>query len=340
MTGIGVSLGWSHREPLDSIVGLVRDCEDRGVEACWVIDSQVAMRDAFALLANLATVTDRIMIGPGVTNLVTRHETVVANTLSTLSVLAPGRILAGLGAGDSAVFPIGLRPQTLTELRNGIGRLRKLLAGETVEGSDGSYALAGTSSHPAPIYLAASQPRMLELAGAVADGVIVMGPADPDVWASQLDHVTRGAMSVGRDPSTVTKDFWVTMAVGAESLNSVRSWASAQARWMARWKTVPASLQRFRPEMVRSAEAYDFSRHLSLSASHPGVISDELAAALAVVGTVAECVERLGPLAELKPDRITLALLSGGRAHRLAEIMEVWGQLAGNGDPTRAGSGA
>jgi 5,10-methylenetetrahydromethanopterin reductase len=336
VTGIGVSLGWSHREPLDSIVGLVRECEDSGVEACWVIDSQVAMRDAFTLLANLATATDRILIGPGVTNLVTRHETVVANTLSTLAVAAPGRILAGLGAGDSAVFPIGLQPQSLAELRKGIGRLRKLLAGETVEGSGVSYALAGTSSPPPPIYLAASQPRMLELAGAAADGVIVMGPADPDVWAAQMNHVTRGAISVGRDPSSVTKDFWVTMAVGADSLNSVRSWASAQARWMARWQTVPASLQRFRPEMVRSAEAYDFSRHLSLSASHPGAVSDELAAALAVVGSVAECVERLGPLAELKPDRITMALLSGGRSHRLAETLEVWRQLTRNGDHNRA----
>jgi alkanesulfonate monooxygenase SsuD/methylene tetrahydromethanopterin reductase-like flavin-dependent oxidoreductase (luciferase family) len=105
---------------------------------------------------------------------------------------------------------------------------------------------------------------------------------------------------------------------------------------MARWQTVPASLQRFRPEMVRSAEAYDFSRHLSLSASHPGAVSDELAAALAVVGSVAECVERLGPLAELKPDRITMALLSGGRSHRLAETLEVWRQLTRNGDHNRA----
>ena len=331
MTGLGVSLGWSHREPIDRIVALVRDCEAGGVDACWVIDSQVAMRDAFVLLANLATATDRLLIGPGVTNLVTRHETVVANSLSSLAAVAPGRILVGIGAGDSAVFPIGLQPQTLAELRKGVGRLRKLLAGEAVEGTGISYSLSGTPPQAPPIYLAASQPKMLELAGAVADGVIVMGPADPEVWTAQLDRIKDGATSTGRDPSAVATDFWVTMAIGNGALTSVRSWASAQARWMAGWKEMPSSLKRFRPQMVRSAEAYDFKGHLSLSAGHADAVSDELAAALAVVGSVGECVERLGPLAELKPDRITVALLSGGRAERLDDTLEVWRQLSATG---------
>jgi 5,10-methylenetetrahydromethanopterin reductase len=330
VTGLGISLGWSYREPLDRVVGLVRDAEQDGVEACWVIDSQMAMRDAFALLASLATATNRILIGPGVTNLVTRHETVLANSLSTLAALAPRRILAGLGAGDSAVFPIGLQPQRIAELRTGITRLRALLAGSAVIGPVRPYSVGGSPSEAPPIYLAASQPRMLELAGAVADGVIVMGPANPQVWATQMDHISRGAIASGRNPSTIARDVWVTMAVGHDALDSVRSWASAQARWMARWKTVPEALQPFRPEMNESAEEYDFGQHLSLSASHTETVSDDLARALAVVGSPTECAERLSALAELKPDRITFALLSGGRERRLTDTLEVWKRLINN----------
>jgi 5,10-methylenetetrahydromethanopterin reductase len=333
VTELGISIGWSYREPLDRVVGLVRDAEKNDVEACWVIDSQMAMRDAFALLPHLAAATDRILIGPGVTNLVTRHETVIANSISTLAAIAPGRILAGLGAGDSAVFPIGLKPQGVADLRTGITRLRSLLAGEVVDGPDRPYAVGGSSSETPPIYLAASQPRMLELAGAVADGVIVMGPANPQVWAAQMDHIDRGAISSGRNPSTVATDVWVTMAVGGDALDSVRSWVSAQARWMARWKAIPESLQPFRQEMTRSAEEYDFGQHLSLSASHPETVSDELAAALAVVGSPAECAERLSALAELKPGRITFALLSGGRERRLADTLEVWRELVSKSEP-------
>jgi 5,10-methylenetetrahydromethanopterin reductase len=117
------------------------------------------------------------------------------------------------------------------------------------------------------------------------------------------------------------------MAVGDDALDSVRSWASAQARWMSRWKTIPESLQPFRHEMSNSAEEYDFGQHLSLSASHPETVSDGLAGALAVVGSSAECAERLSALAGLKPDRITFALLSGGRERRLADTLEVWRRL-------------
>ena len=333
MTGLGISLGWSYREPLDRVVGLVRDAERDDVEACWVIDSQMAMRDAFALLANLAAATDRILIGPGVTNFVTRHETVLANSLSTLAAIAPGRVLAGLGAGDSAVFPIGLKPQGVADSRTGITRLRTLLSGGMVEGPDGPYAVGGSSSEAPPIYLAASQPRMLELAGAVADGVIVMGPANPQVWATQMDHIDRGATASGRDPSTIARDVWVTMAVGDDAVDSVRSWASAQARWLARWKAVPQSLEPFRQELTRSADEYDFGQHLSLSANHPETVSDELATALAVVGSTAECAERLSALAKLKPNRITFALLSGGRERRLADTLEVWKKLVHINEP-------
>ena len=124
VTELGISLGWSSREDIDRVVALVREAERVGVDACWVIDSQVAMRDAFVLLTILARETERIRVGPGVTNLLTRHETVVATALATLGTLAPGRVMAGVGAGDSAVFPIGLKPHRLSELRVAVQRLR------------------------------------------------------------------------------------------------------------------------------------------------------------------------------------------------------------------------
>jgi 5,10-methylenetetrahydromethanopterin reductase len=326
MTELGISLGWSHREPADRIISLVQEAEASGIDACWVIDSQLAMRDAFVLLGLLARDTSKIRLGPGVTNLVTRHPTVVANSLVTLRSLAPGRVLAGVGAGDSAVYPLGLKPQSVARLREGISSLRALLAGDTIDGPTGEIRLSGVEGRAEPIFLAASQPRMLELAGAVADGVIIMGPADPEVQRIQMEHVDRGAEEAGRSPAEVFRDVWVTMAVdaGEPGVDAVRSWASAQARWLTKWQALPSGLRRFELEMQQAAQSYDFEQHLSVSAGHAAVVSDELAAALAVAGSVEKCASRIRDIVGVGADRVTVSLLSGGRERRLQDLHAVW----------------
>jgi len=324
VTQLGISLGWSHREPIDRMIRLIQDAESAGVAGCWIVDSQLAMRDAFTLLALAAHNTRHIHLGPGVTNLVTRHETVVANSLVSLRALAPGRILAGIGAGDSAVYSIGLAPQRISVLEESVHRLRALLGG--ISRADMTMTIAGNSGPAEPIFLAASQPRMLQLAGAIGDGAIIMGPADPEIIRQQMHEVDRGAINVGRDPGEVFRDVWVTMAVDGDDpgVDAVRSWASAQARWLAKWKQLPDSLRRFETEMRVAAETYDFSRHLSVSADHAKVISDELTVALAVTGDIEQCAARLRGIAEVGADRITVSLLSGGRERRLEELVRVW----------------
>jgi 5,10-methylenetetrahydromethanopterin reductase len=326
MTELGVSLGLSPRESLDRFVGLLQAAETAGVQAAWVIDSQMAMKDAYLTLAVAARETERVQLGPGVTNLVTRHETVVANAMATLATIAPGRVNVGVGSGDSSVFPLGLKPLKVAELRRGVTRLRALLRGDAVDGDAGELRLSFRPDALPPVYCAGSQPRMLQAAGAVADGVIIMGPADPETVRTQLGHVDAGAREAGRNPREIRRDLWVTMSVGdeAEATNDVKSWASAQARWLTTWKSVPASLERFRQEMEEAAATYDFAQHLSLRAKHAGIMSDEFARVLAVAGDHDHCRERLRSLAATGVDRMTITLLSGGRERRLADITDVW----------------
>jgi 5,10-methylenetetrahydromethanopterin reductase len=322
---LGLSLGLSPRESIGRFVSLGARVEAIGANAMWIVDSQLAMKDAYMALAILARETKTLKIGPGVTNLTTRHETVVANAMATLATLAPGRVLVGVGAGDSSVFPLGLQPMSIAGCDAGIRRLRSLLDGGAARYAGGDVALSFKPEPVPPIYLSASQPRMLHLAGAIADGVIIMGPSDADTVRMQMSQVDEGARQAGRNPQEVTRDLWATMAVGgASAVNDVKSWASAQARWLARWKQVPASLEVYRAEMIHAAETYDFGTHLSRSADHAAGISDEFAKALAVVGDVEECRRRLQSLIMPGISRVTITLLSGGRERRLDEIAAVW----------------
>ncbi|MDE1674868.1 LLM class flavin-dependent oxidoreductase [Nocardia gipuzkoensis] len=327
---VGISIGWSPREKLSSLVSLVASAEAAGIAACWVIDSQLAMKDAYVALAVLANETTHLQLGTGVTNLLTRHETVVANSFASLASIAPGRMLLGVGAGDSAAFPLGFTPTPVRALETGVERVRALLAGHEVEGPVAPMRLSHRTES-LPVYVAASQPRMLRMAGRCADGVIIMGPADPQMVAVQMAHIDEGALEAGRDPREIFRDLWVTMAVGdgLDAAKAIKSWASAQARWLTRWKALPSSLERYRAEMTLAADTYDFGQHLAVSADHASEISDEFALTLGVAGTVAECRQRLSDLASQGANRISVSLLSGGRRERLESLIEVFGGIDG-----------
>lgn len=322
---LGLSLGVSPRETFERFLWIGKRAEEIGVDMMWVVDSQMAMKDAYIAMGLLGRETKKLKFGPGVTNLVTRHPTVVANAMNTLAFLAPNRVQIGIGVGDSAVFPIGKKPMSIADCEQGVKELRSLLSGEKLDYGAGEVALSFTADPVPPIFVAASQPRTLELAGLVADGVIIMGPSDPETVQMQMESVDTGARRAGRDPKSIFRDLWVTIAVGGQNaINDVKSWASAQARWMTRWKKMPPSLEKYRTEMVEAAASYDFQTHLSLSADHAHGISDEFAQVLAVAGDEQECVRRIQSLCATNVNRITLTLLSGGRERRLDEIAAVW----------------
>jgi len=121
----------------------------------------------------VAAATERIEIGPTVTNLAARHVTVTASAARAVAEAAPNRFILGLGAGDRALGFGGLRHARVGELETGVRRLRSLMAGDGVA-FDGIEARLRDATDAPAIYVAACGPRTLEMAGRVADGVIVI----------------------------------------------------------------------------------------------------------------------------------------------------------------------
>ena len=320
--GFGISLGVSPRESLRQVGEFARTMEASGFDALWYIDHQLGMKDVYATLNVVALNTERVRIGAGVTNFETRHPTVTANATVALDELSDGRALLGLGAGWVAVHSIGRRPTNLAEIRAGIELCRTLFAGEETEW-DGARVRLATAARPIPIYLAASQPRMLTLCGELCDGVVLMGAADPEFCAWQLAYIHEGLERAGRDRSEFTVDLFVTASIQddqEQALADVRAWATSQAAAFKAWQRMPPAWERFRPEFQRAAEAYRYDDHLSLRAEHKQVVSEEFVRSVAVAGDAQHCTERLREVAALDIDRITFALLSGGRRRRLEQL--------------------
>ena len=318
----GISRGVSPREPLASVGELARAVEDHGFDALWFIDHQLGMKDVYAAMNLSALATERIEIGAGVTNLTTRHPTVTANATAALDEISGGRALLGLGAGWVAVHSIGREPARLGEIRRGIEEFRQLFSGEEAA-LYGTRVRLATATRQVPIYLAVSQPGMLRLCGEICDGAVVMGAADPEFCRWQLDFIHEGLERAGRAREDLTIDLFVTMSVDddeEQAVSDVRAWATSQAATFQVWKRIPPGWERFRPEFLRAQQSYEYTDHLSLRAGHKELVSREFVQSVAIAGGRKSCIERLREIATLDFDRITFALLSGGRRRRLDQL--------------------
>ena len=247
----GISRGVSPRETFAQVGEIAKKVEELGFEALWFIDHQLGMKDVYAAMNVAAMTTGSIEIGCAVTNLQTRHPTVTANATTALDELSDGRALLGLGAGWVAVHSIGEKPNRIAELRAGIELFRELFSGDEVDFAGAKGRLA-TARRQIPIYLAVSQPRMLELCGEVCDGAVLMGAADPDFCNWQLEHIYRGLRKAGRKREDILIDLIVTMSIdedAEQAVQDVRAWATSQAATFAVWKSMPPGWERFRPRI-------------------------------------------------------------------------------------------
>jgi 5,10-methylenetetrahydromethanopterin reductase len=211
------------------VASFARAAEEAGFDHAWFPDSQFLWRDVWATLALAAARTERIVLGTAVTNFETRNAAVTAAAAATIGELAPGRFVLGVGTGDSSIKTLGLTPTRLDRMREAIDLVRRLLAGEAVAfgGTTGAYAnrrmrLRSAPGSAPPVYVAATAPKALALAGEIADGVIMLSGTAPHVVQTALAHVRRGAEAAGRDPAAIDVCLAAHTALAADEAAAAR----------------------------------------------------------------------------------------------------------------------
>ena len=175
-----------------------RVAERAGFDIAWYPDSQFLWRDVWSTLTVAALETRQIRVGSCVTTFETRHPSVTAAAARTIAEIAPGRTILGVGSGDSAIKLLGMRPTRLAEMRQNITAVRRLLEGRPADYGGREIHLHGHEPTPVPIYMAATGPRALQLAGEVADGVIVLAGLAPPLLEQALGHIRVGAARADR----------------------------------------------------------------------------------------------------------------------------------------------
>lgn len=282
--------------PLRRYVEYARLAEAQGFDVAWIGDTQLLTPDLYSVLALCANATSRIGIGSGVTNTVTRDATVTAGGFLALNEFSNGRCRLGIGVGGSAVHTVGLPEDRAAAFRQKLALIKALVRGEPVE-VNGVRAQGKIAAPPVPVYVASSSPRVLEVAGELADGVILNVGVLPELIGEAMQHVERGCHRAGRDLDGLDVAAIAGCSVNTDrgrAIEEARSWAATVARRIGKWMASGGDQVRTLGAAV--LQEYKWDEHIALGAAHARPVSDEMARNFVLAGTaddVARTIERL-----------------------------------------------
>jgi probable F420-dependent oxidoreductase len=300
---------------IDRIVSLTRQAESAGFTYGWIFDSHVIWMEPFPLLTLMAANTKKMRLGPCVTNPAVRDVTVASSLFATLNVASHGRMVIGIGRGDSSRRVIGKKPTTLENLEDFVKTFRELNAGRSIDHEGVSTKFPWANAGVPPVWVAGYGPKALRTAGRIGDGVILQF-ADPDLISWCLGFVREGAKEAGRDPAKI------------EVMAAAPVWASDDlktARDRVRWFPALVSnhvldlISKYKPEdlppsltsFVQNRGKYDYLHHCEVGSDNADFVSDEVIDRFCLVGPIEQHRKKLDALCNAGVTQFNIYLMCG-----------------------------
>src|SRR3954462_2857087 len=307
--------------PYQRLIELLQLAEGHGFEYGWTYDSHVLWQDSIPTMALAAAATERIKLGHMVTNPGTREPTVVASAYATLQDISDGRMVMGIGRGDSARRYIGQQPVRVGPFEDALRMIKPFMNGEEVVWNDTEIQLAWVRPELPPIemHVAGYGPKVLAIPRRVGDGVIIQ-LADPDIIQWTMSTARNAAEEAGRDPAALKCIDCAPSHIGDDIAH-----ACDQVRWfpamvsnhvkdlIARYGPDGAVVPRALPNYVPHDTGYDYDEHSRTGAKHGAFVSDEICDRFCVLGTPEQAVEKLAELKSIGVDQFNVYLMTEGQ---------------------------
>jgi 5,10-methylenetetrahydromethanopterin reductase len=325
--------------------GMVEEIESLGFDHLWLTDSSLHARNCYSYLTLAATRSSRLLIGTAVTNPATRHPAITAAAAATVDEIAGGRMILGIGAGDRPLLALGLRPSRLATVEAAIGAIRQLWRGETVdlelaapgpgEFSPGEFSLAGAHLRfPAragiPVFISASGPNTLDLAGRIADGVILLVGLFPSALDWAISRVARAADAAGRPRPHVA-----VFAYGAIAEDEAA--ALADARSIAAWfpQTAPhiCALAGLPSELTAAVRAGYAGGEFQEAAAAAEGLPDDFVRKVALAGNRRRAAGQIRAALDAGADSVHVFPLGRDRMATVRAFAGAWSAAASLGPP-------
>ncbi|MFF6994909.1 TIGR03842 family LLM class F420-dependent oxidoreductase [Streptomyces sp. NPDC008313] len=304
--------------PASRVISLMKRAERNGFTYGWTFDSAVLWQEPFVIHSQILAQTQRLTVGPMVTNPGTRTWEVTASTFATLNDMFGNRTICGIGRGDSAMRVTGRAPNSLARISGAMKVIRALARGEEADlgGTVVRFPWVAPGAE-LPVWMAAYGPKALKMAGEEADGFILQ-LSDLYLTEYMVKTVRTAAAHVGRDPSEVK----VCVAAPAYVTDDDSPEALAHAREQCRWfggmvgnhvadlvskygdhsGVVPRELT----DYIKTREGYDYSHHGRSDNPDTAFVPDEIVDRFCLIGPAERHIEKLRALRELGVDQFAL----------------------------------
>ena len=292
---------------------VARRAEEAGWDGITVTDSQNLAPDPFVAITVGALATERLRFGTGVTNAATRHPAALATVAASVQEVSGGRFTLGIGRGDTALFHLHRPPMPVAAFDDAVTRLQTYLRGDAVDldGFDSRIQWLERSPAPkVPLDIAASGPRLLTLAGRIAEQVTVAVGADAERVAWALDLADKAAADAGRPDREPAHGAYVNIACHPD-VDTGRGLIAGTVAAFAHFSAMPGSTgaglaDDDREIVAEVGRTYDSRQHLRNDAPQTKALDPAFVERFAVVGDPDRCVERLLELRRLGVERFVL----------------------------------
>ena len=311
--------------PSTRFLELLALAEENGFDYGWTYDSHVLWQESIPLFGYAAHETSKIKLGHFVTNPGTREPTVLASAYATLQDLTDGRMVMGIGRGDSARRYIGQQPVKVAEFERACAMIRDFMNGREVNWNDKELQLKWVRPElpQIPMWIAGYGPKALGVSGRVGDGVIIQ-LADPEIIQWIMSTARRAAEEAGRDPAELK------CIVGAPShVSDDLADARDQVRWfpamvsnhvkdlIERYGSDGTKVPKALTDYVLSRKFYDYDEHSRVGAKHGEFVTDEICDRFCVIGNIEQCVAKLRELESVGVDQFNIYLMTHGQEETL-----------------------
>jgi probable F420-dependent oxidoreductase len=290
--------------PAARVVQLAQLAEAHGFSHVWTFDSHLLWEEPYVIHSAILAATNKVVVGPFVTNPATRDWTVTASVFATLNEMYGNRTICGIGRGDSAVRVTNGSPVTIAELRESIHVIRELGNSRAVEYKGATLQFPWSRGSTLDVWVAAYGPMALKLAGEVGDGFILQ-LADVDIAAWMIKTVRDAASAAGRDPDALAFCVAAPMYIG-DDWEHMRD----QCRWfggmvgnhvadiVAKYGhhgAIPDALASY----IEGRTGYDYNTHGRAENDHVDFVPDDIVDRFCILGSAEEHIAKLQALADL-----------------------------------------